>query len=371
MATELTPSEMRALQFRLTAVERKVDVITGTIGPAGTVGTLDFLSQTRGSPGFVVDPGVARETPCLCYEIDNPNHSELCFSKGIVGALDKDQIGSYCPTKDVKPLTPRQKARLEDFQSSADACKLEIQDIPKGEEMDPWMACMHRELKARGRDLSGSQVYEQPPVAITNPAAKDFKPAEFAQITANESNDPPPSTPDEYEGVPAAYVNEVRRQAGRLMMENPSMTYPEARADALDNAAAQLIGEPSLSNEDLEAAVISADDQQHYFPPEVARTYRLEHEGEQGRPFDDPPLDRSNPRYYDLKSWRDSGIPAPSDPRYRNYELTKMDYDQYQADPAAKAARMAEQNAWSSAMSASSEGAEDAPDDDDDMDLEG
>jgi hypothetical protein len=280
MATELTPTELKALQFRLTAVERRVDVITGTIGPASTVGTLDFLSQTRGSPGFVVDPGVARETPCLCYEIDNPNHSELCFSKGIVGALDKEQIGPYCPTKEVKPLTPRQKARLEDFQAAADACKVEIQDIPKGEEMDPWMACMHRELKARGRDMNGARVYEQPPIPITSPAAQDFKPAELAQITANESNDPPVGGQTYVDGVPMTYINEVRRKAGEIMLENPGTTYQDAREEALDIGGAQLLGDPSMTYDDLEPAVLKADQEQNYFPPEVARTYRLEHEEE-------------------------------------------------------------------------------------------
>lgn len=278
MAETLTPEEQKLLVFRIAALERKMEVVTGVVGPASQVGTLDFLSQTRGSPGFVVDPGIARETPCICHEIDNPEHSELCFSKGIVGALDKEQITLYCPTKEVRPLTPAQKARLEDFQASADVCKGEIQDVPKGEEMEPWLSCMSRELRARGREMNGEAAAVAPTTTVASPAAQDFHPAEFAQIVANESNDPPPAEPTSYEGVPADYVNVVRQQAGRLMMEDPHLTYPEAREEALDNAGAQLIGEPSLSYEDLEAAVISADRAQNYFPPEVARTYRLEHE---------------------------------------------------------------------------------------------
>jgi hypothetical protein len=124
---------------------------------AGGPGVADFLSQTRGSPGLVVAPDVAREpTPCLCYEIESRSgHSNLCFHHGIVGALDKEQVDLYCQTKEERPPTPEQKARLEDFQGSADTCKTSISDVPKGQELEPWMSCMSAELRSRGRTLSG------------------------------------------------------------------------------------------------------------------------------------------------------------------------------------------------------------------------
>lgn len=129
---------------------------------AGGPGVADFLSQTRGSPGIVVDPAVAREpTPCLCYEIESRSgHSQLCFHHGVVGALDKDQDDLYCQNKQVRPPTPDQKARLEDFQSAADTCKASIQDVPKGQELEPWLACMSAELRSRGRALSGVPTVE-------------------------------------------------------------------------------------------------------------------------------------------------------------------------------------------------------------------
>ncbi|HUY55350.1 MAG TPA: hypothetical protein VMV23_09360 [Candidatus Nanopelagicaceae bacterium] len=138
---------------RFEAQESDAPPWTGAGGP----GVADFLSQTRGSPGIVVDPAVAREpTPCLCYEIESRSgHSNLCFHHGVVGALDKGQVDLYCQTKVEKPPTAEQKARLEDFQASADTCKTSIEDVPKGQELEPWLSCMSAELRSRGRALSG------------------------------------------------------------------------------------------------------------------------------------------------------------------------------------------------------------------------
>lgn len=138
---------------RFEAQESDAPPWTGAGGP----GVADFLSQTRGSPGIIVDQAVAREpTPCLCYEIaSRSGHSQLCFHHGIVGALDRDQIDTYCQTREERPPTPEQRARLEAFQESADTCKAAIQEVPKGEELEPWLACMSSELRARGRALSG------------------------------------------------------------------------------------------------------------------------------------------------------------------------------------------------------------------------
>lgn len=171
-------------------------------GPGGP-GVADFLSQTRGSPGLVVDPAVAREpTPCLCYEIESRSgHSQLCFHHGVVGALDKDQDALYCQNKEIRPPTPEQKARLEAFQESADVCKASIQNVPKGEELEPWLACMSAELRARGRALSGvptvdaaSAEPDQIPVATTSMPAQGSGLEERAEAVPSMEN---PGTPEE------------------------------------------------------------------------------------------------------------------------------------------------------------------------------
>lgn len=147
----VSDDEFAAWQERLVTVERRCEVLEGTkpaAAPSPSWPTqADFLSQVRGSPGFVVDPGVARDTPCTCYHV---KENDLCWSKGIVGALDKEQEELYCSERDYKELSPAQQERLQNFQASADACKLETKDVPKGEELQPWLSCMSKELRSRG-----------------------------------------------------------------------------------------------------------------------------------------------------------------------------------------------------------------------------
>jgi hypothetical protein len=155
---DTTTQKVKLVDRRLAVMEASVDSPPWT--GAGGPGVADFLSQTRGSPGFVTDQAIAREAvPCICYEIQSrTGTSELCFKHGIVGALDKDQIGLYCQEKEQRQPTPEMKARLEDFQESAAACKVAISDVPKGEELDPWLGCMTQELRMRNRRLSGAAI---------------------------------------------------------------------------------------------------------------------------------------------------------------------------------------------------------------------
>jgi len=52
--------------------------------------------------GIVTDSKVAAETPCTCYKFDVVG--ELCYSKGIMGALDKEQIRKYCTHRVYKDI---------------------------------------------------------------------------------------------------------------------------------------------------------------------------------------------------------------------------------------------------------------------------
>lgn len=116
----------------------------------------DFLSQQQGG-GYVVDPAVAREAPCIGFQLaanappDAP--PDLVFSKGVVGALDKDQVEMFCPTIETRPLSDAQRDRLQAFTDASKTCSVEVAELPRGERLDPYLGCMSTELHRRGQKL--------------------------------------------------------------------------------------------------------------------------------------------------------------------------------------------------------------------------
>ncbi|GAI02962.1 unnamed protein product, partial [marine sediment metagenome] len=43
--------------------------------------------------------------------------------------------------------------RLRNWQEAVSVCKVEIEPIPKGEKLEPWLSCMGRELPKRGIEI--------------------------------------------------------------------------------------------------------------------------------------------------------------------------------------------------------------------------
>lgn len=151
-AAPLSDADMAQLKDQVVLLGRRVDVLEVEGGAESCHGTAtDFLPSMEGSPGIVVDDGVARATPCTRFDLGNGK--ELMFSKGIVGGLDEGQKALYCPETITKPLSDEQQRRLLGWRESADVCKGEIADFPKGEKLQPWLACMSRELSIRGIEL--------------------------------------------------------------------------------------------------------------------------------------------------------------------------------------------------------------------------
>ena len=99
-----------------------------------------------GSPGIVHNEAVAKATPCRCIEY-RPN-KKLCFSKGIIGALSDEQEKLYCQPEE-KLVSPGLEKRLGKWVEAVGTCKREIEPIPRGERLEPWLSCMSRELAAR------------------------------------------------------------------------------------------------------------------------------------------------------------------------------------------------------------------------------
>lgn len=106
---------------------------------------LQSIPYAHGSPGIIVDPDVAARTPCKCY-------GNVCFSRGIIGALSEPQREAYCPS--IEHVTsPRMTKRLENWQEAVGTCKTEIEHYEKGERLEPWLSCMGRELPKRGIEI--------------------------------------------------------------------------------------------------------------------------------------------------------------------------------------------------------------------------
>ena len=185
-------------------------------GEGGGPGALDFIPKTRdsGGGGIEVDPAVARaaDIPCLCYEIQKRGGGtgELCFKHGVVGALDKEQIEVFCEVKEARPPTPEQKLRLEAFQDSAETCSSQVAEIPKGEELEPFLTCMSKELTKRNRTLSGGELL--PPLPDSTPM-----PDEGKVMAGGGLDTPSPSaTPEEWQRR-AALINQVEEARQRRL----------------------------------------------------------------------------------------------------------------------------------------------------------
>jgi len=84
--------------------------------------------------GIVTDSKLARETPCTCYKFDV---GELCYSKGIIGALDKEQIRKYCTYRTYKEGRILERMKL--YKKAADKCK--------GRSFEEFWECVEKEIK--------------------------------------------------------------------------------------------------------------------------------------------------------------------------------------------------------------------------------
>lgn len=114
-----------------------------------------LLFEMNHEPGtmgaHILDEAVARSTPCHKFTLPSGKH--LVFSKGAIGPLDEGQQALYCPETVDVPLTEGQKKRFDAFTQAVETCQVEIQPIPKGERLGPWLKCMSREAKAKGVEI--------------------------------------------------------------------------------------------------------------------------------------------------------------------------------------------------------------------------
>lgn len=107
---------------------------------------IDFAVHAEGhSPGIMVNEAKARATPCTCYVSDG---SELCFSEGVIGALDKEQKEICCNPR-IELTSGPLVERIKKFKEAVEICKAKIANIPKGERLAPYLRCMAIEAEEK------------------------------------------------------------------------------------------------------------------------------------------------------------------------------------------------------------------------------
>jgi hypothetical protein len=143
------PSDLEIVLERITQIERRLDVLEQEESQEPWHNPLDWAAEMRHGGGelggIVYDEGIARATPCKCIELGSG--SELCFSKGIIGALDKNQRLLYCPSVETTKASSEQEARIERFKKAAAICHTETEGITDPEKkFGARLGCMKREL---------------------------------------------------------------------------------------------------------------------------------------------------------------------------------------------------------------------------------
>lgn len=116
--------------------------------PAVEKTALDFV-DVLGGRGFVVDEALARESPCLAFEVGS---RRLVYARGVVGALDSEQQALYCETTEARPLTEREEENLSSWRRAAESCQPEAEQFPAGERLQPFLTCIQRERRRREQE---------------------------------------------------------------------------------------------------------------------------------------------------------------------------------------------------------------------------
>jgi len=108
---------------------------------------LNFAVKEFGSPGILMNPKLARETPCKCYT--HKGKPKLCFSEGIVGAMSKLQIKEFC-----NPLIDLgESERLKSFERAAEKAHKKIEKVPKGKRFERWISEMGEVLREENVEI--------------------------------------------------------------------------------------------------------------------------------------------------------------------------------------------------------------------------
>jgi hypothetical protein len=149
----MTPEEIEQVANKV-ATKVLEEVSPAILDPAGRGMLLHFTEHAIEGAGLVVNEARARATPCNCFTYKG---REYCFSKGIIGMMSSEenpeQIAEYCAVGKTYEVKPGIKERFETFASAAEEAHKEIEAIPKGERLVPWLTAMGEELEKRGVEV--------------------------------------------------------------------------------------------------------------------------------------------------------------------------------------------------------------------------
>lgn len=101
--------------------------------------------------GIVVDEGLARESPCRRIALGDSSY--LMYSKGVVGALSREQEPLYCERIEDMSLPPEVVERQRKLRDAALVCQTLVKDLEGHERLEPFMQCLSAQAKEQGIDL--------------------------------------------------------------------------------------------------------------------------------------------------------------------------------------------------------------------------
>lgn len=113
----------------------------------------EWVSGIGGSPGILIDPGLARATKCTRIDL-GAGRKPLVYSPGIIGALDEGQEVLYCQEGMVqREASPAQLAHLQAMSEAAKTCSVEAKAVAEPREhIEAYFSCLGRELAKKHQE---------------------------------------------------------------------------------------------------------------------------------------------------------------------------------------------------------------------------
>jgi len=99
--------------------------------------------------GIMVDESIAKNPSVPCHGYKDPATGEYYLWKsGFIGMLSTPQEKAFCTQ--IKLNGERVPKRIQEFKEAVKEAHKEIEALPKGERLVPWLEAMSKALKKRG-----------------------------------------------------------------------------------------------------------------------------------------------------------------------------------------------------------------------------
>jgi len=92
--------------------------------------------------GIVVNEFEALISPC-----EHIKGTNLYYSKGIIGALNQEQIEKYCKRGIIEIERPEVVKRHEKWKEAVKICRMRTAHLKSGEKIKAFVECMEKEAK--------------------------------------------------------------------------------------------------------------------------------------------------------------------------------------------------------------------------------